>query len=115
MSGRIIIIVVVLILTLAAALPPLSFTVRPSTALAPGSFELRIHLTPHPANRWLSWWCVGDDFDTSESELRIDGERGPTLFVRRLLDLPAGDYRCAATVDRITGERLTTTTMFSVH
>lgn len=98
----------------AAALPPLTVTPYPRTSFAPATVRLRIHITPDPSNRWLAWGCDGGDYFTQESELRIDGDQGPTLFVRDLRDLYPGDYTCQAVVTRQDGSTLTATAAFVI-
>jgi hypothetical protein len=107
----------ILLLALAAvvtSLQPLTLRAYPAVSFAPATVRLRIHVTPHTLNRWLGWICDSGDYTTAESELRINGEDGPILFVRDLRDLWPGTYECRAIVTRSNGSTVSATTSFRI-
>lgn len=74
---------------------PFTLKVDPQVGISPLTITVRIHVPLSKMNRGIGLIVDGEGF-YSNSSLTIDGENGPTTFVRRFERLPAGEYGVVA-------------------
>lgn len=81
---------------------PVSVLVRPSFAIAPGSFQATIIIERDADNRALEYGYYKGEFTEWSSRLSLDGAQRQRVFVPKPWEqLPGGDYIAYAELTRI--------------
>jgi hypothetical protein len=79
---------------------PVSLAVRPSFAIAPGSFQATIIIERHHSNRQLEWGFVGPE--ERHTTISLDGAQRTRVFYPKPWEqLSGGDYIAYASLTRI--------------
>ena len=85
---------------------PLTVSVSPLVAPAPGFVRVSARVAPSEENRVLEVSASSSEFGRS-SEIQLDGIRAPRLSVVDYRDLPAGVYEISAVLIGSQGKRAT--------
>lgn len=85
---------------------PVSILVRPTFAIAPGSFQATIIIERNADNRVLEYGFTKGEFTEWSSTLSLDGAQRQRVFQPKPWEsLPGGDYIAYASLTRITQGR----------
>lgn len=83
---------------------PITIQVRPTFAIAPGSFQCLVIIERHDNNRQLEWGFTGPE--ERHTSISIDGaQRARVFYPKPWEQLSGGDYIAYASLTRITQGR----------
>lgn len=113
MFKRFLLLLTGLLLLASSPPPPLSFTVRPTTSVAPSQVMLSVVVLSRKEFSLLVWECQGDSGFETEESMGLPPDR-PVFLTRTFSDLEPGNYECRAEVDGKTST-LHASTTFKIY